>query len=239
MKIDFQPLYKCIYFQNPNAGFNMALLNKDNKAYFTPFMCKDYFQDIFWAERTGNVAEVYGIKCRKGMIDDSVERFKLGIYWSDNNLKDLVGNMQSFVNEFDKAQGFDLTTIESTEVESEALVTFSREWTSNAPLLSTFMSIVRLGGGYNNEGAIKYIKDRLEIAKPYSEDMGNITKINPAFTRPDTLRLKVTANKLAAILSGIKIDAKWSNLTNVAAVHNYSGIYNWGKFPVVKIEDMK
>lgn len=228
MKINIDPIHPCKYIQNYNHGFNLALLDKDNRVYFSPFQCKDYLQDIFWCHRTGRDAEIYGIVCKKGMIDDSLDTFKLGILGGKFNMRNRIPSLTKFINTFEDAQGFKHTKIDETEEDSNIVINFSREWTENGLLLSTFATAVRLAGAYEDGDIITYLKK-------LSDDYKSKKEISPVYVIVDASRLPVTINKFAAVLKGIKIDYPWDKITSVIYAHNM-GIVEYNGFPTVEVK---
>lgn len=230
LKIDLAPIKTFRYSQISNHNFNFLLLTDDLKALHTPFQCKDYLQDIFYCEYTGKKAQIYGLEWVPGMVDMSKPFFKLALMGGKENLKDLMPTMQAFLNIFEDAQGIPRCSFEETEDPTTVVVTFSKDWTANGPLLSTFTTLIRLSGGYKEGDAMDYLKKLQEVRENYNS--GKVTQGFPNFMIKDALRIDDFIWKLAAILQGIKVEHSWDAFSNIMYVHNW-GLAGYKDYPQV------
>src|SRR5690349_3535984 len=102
VEVDLKPVKSFRYSQLNNRGFSFALLNKEGKALHTPFMCKDYLQDIFWSENTGASGGIYGLKWEKGIVDNiKARRFRVAILGGEFKMRHRVPFIKKLINAFD------------------------------------------------------------------------------------------------------------------------------------------
>lgn len=237
MKVSLDPINKFNYNQLDNHGFYMVMVDDSLRAITTPFMCKDYIQDMFWALRTGkDGAEVYGMLVRSDMLTEE-DFYKIALVQRGNNLKEYAERIQGFINFLDDAQGITRTKVQTTDDDYTLLVTFHRDWTQNGPMLSAFTTAVRLGGAYAiGESPVDFMNRIHEEAtwcpddEEYDEDEPN--EVDPAWSTVDAARLDVTMPKFSALLKGHKVVSSWTDFTNVYVAHD-TGIYDFSRFPEV------
>jgi len=231
ISVNLAPKYTFSYNQLSNYNFNMTLLDENNQIVFSPVMCKDYFQEIFYSEYTGKSAAIFGLFWKKGMFNVEQEFFKVLLMGGGVSLKDHTKDLQKFLNYFDKSQGFQKTTVIETDNTQNIVVNFSKEWTQNGPLLSAFMTLLRLGGAYDRKSkktALAYLKS----IHPASRQKPKM----PGYVQKDATNLLVTIERLAALLKGVKITHKWQSFSenNIHAVHD-TGLNGYAGFPRVKV----
>lgn len=233
MKIDLDPLKKFNYSQLPNYGFNFVLLNEKLQALHTPFMCKDYLQDMFWAEYTKAPASaVYGFTWGRDSFKLS-GRFPLAIMGGKFNMKNHAPYLLELLNRFEAPLGITPTTIDETQYPAVVVCWMDKEWTSNGPMLSAYTSLIRLSGAYKGGDPIAYLKS---MSKPVLDPKtyAQLWVPDPAFMTPDIGRLARTLPRFAALLQGKRPIAKWEDSKSMEAAHNY-GIVGYTKFPEVKV----
>lgn len=228
LKVDLSPINNFQYSQVPNFQFSFLLLDENLRALHSPFMCKDYLQDIFWSEHTKNSADIWGIHWRPGMFDISAQKYKLALLGGQEVLANHAENLQNFINAFESAQKFPLSVVETTDNDRILVVTFSKRWTKNGPILSTLTTLIRLGQLYEGGDIIEYLQNL------YKQTTGEIPRTYKDYMRVEILRLTRTLPKLAAFLSGIKVKGSWKNSTDVNSAHD-TGIYEYSKYPTKEI----
>ena len=225
LKIDMTPIRSFSYNQISNHYFQFLLLNEKYKAMHTPFQCKDYLQDMFWVEHTGNNQEVYGMEWEQGMLDPSEPFFNLAILGGKFTMKDRIPHLLKFLNTFEDSQGFVRSEIFETEDEHNIVIRFSKEWTQNGPLLSSFTTLIRLSGAYMSEDVVEYIKKVLE----------NKLENPPAYMSPEISRMSSMYNKLLALLKGYKVNHAWENIESIMMAH-HTGIVGFKEFPTAEFD---
>jgi hypothetical protein len=183
---------------------------------------------MFWSENTERPAYVYGIGWKKGMLDINVERFYLLLMGAGEILKDKIRSTQQFINYFDLAQGFTPSIVHETQDDRNIVIEFSKEWTTNGALLSAFTTIIRISSPYIlDEGAEDFINRVYEKLNTHTIAPGEFGR-----SYVDICRLSVTRPRLFALLSGMKVDMKWSDSSSGMNAHT-NGIYGYHRFPSV------
>lgn len=237
IKVNKTPKFGFSYNQVSNHNFNLALLTEDNQVLHTPVMCKDYFQDIFWCEHSGKDDGIYGLKWKSGSFDVTQERFKILLMGGGVKISETQESLQSFINEFDKAQGFSLSVIHQTGDDEELVVEFSKDWTSSGPLLSALTTIIRLGGAYESGDVKEFLSNMHGLISDHMEEIerGNTPdmKVEPEYAIVEVARLLRNYEKLLGLLAGKKIDFGWGNIGSIRSAH-YMGIYEYKDFPTSK-----
>lgn len=227
--VDLTPISEFRYCQISNHLFQFLLLDKNNRALHSPFECKDYLQDIFYCEYTGKNAGIYGISWKPGMLDINVETFRLALHGGKVTLDGRVEMLQKFLNEFENSLGIQPSTVSATDDSKIIVVDFSKEWTSNGPLLSAFTTLIRLSGTYNGENPIEYLSSLLQYKVPANRPQGF-----PDYMLVDIKRLDNTLPKFAALLEGRRPEHQWDNFKSIMFVHD-TGIVGFKDFPKANV----
>lgn len=215
------PLFAYHYNQESNYKFEFALINNDGKLLTTPYMCKDYLTDLFWSEYTGKKGSQYGFNWEPGRIDMSDETFRLAVMGNTVDLESQIGNLTSFINAFEDAQGFKRSVIHKTTSKNDIVVEFSKEWTTCAPLVSTLTTLIRAGGMYIAGENIKTYLQKLKNMK--TADMLD-------YMRKEVERFNITLPRMLAVLSGAKVEYDWNKLSVMGYAHA-CGIVGFSEFP--------
>jgi hypothetical protein len=217
-----------MYNQISNHNFQLCLLTTDNQLLHTVFMCKDYFQDMFWCEHNNVEGEVYGLTWKPGMLDKDAKTFRIALFGGGIELEYKAELIQKFINFFDDAQGFMPTTISLTDNTQVIIVEFDGQWTKSGPLLSSLTTLMRISGAYQGEEPIAYLKSLLDIVKK-----GN--NVSPLYSNTDAYRLPTILPKLNALLKGMKVTLPWSAIQSAGYAHG-TGIVGWKDYPTVPVE---
>jgi hypothetical protein len=230
MHVDLSPIKTFRYIQIPNHDFTFILLDENLKAIHSAFQCKDYLQDIFYCEYTGESAEIWGIYWTQNMLNMNTKRFKMALSGGKVQLENQVKTMKSFLNFFDVALDIPKTRVYNTDDPKIIVVDFHKSWTENGPLLSAFTTAIRLSGLYKEGDPIEYltkIRGYIDSSKRPSDYMD--------YMLIDIQRLPVTLGRFAALLEGKKPEHSWSDFKDIHAVHD-TGIVGFGKFPTVSVK---
>lgn len=228
MEIDLTPIRNFRYIQISNHSFQFLLLDENNKALHSPFECKDYLQDIFYCEYTGNSHEIWGLLWKKGMLNTDVETFKMALLGGRETLKGRIPHLKSFLNQLEDAQGIPHTEVYETPNEKHIVVEFSKKWTESGPLLSAYTTAIRLAGTYEGGDIIEYLQNLWKLFKTGKED------VFPRYMRVDVERLNLSIGKLAALLQGKQVECCWEDFTDIEVVHD-TGIIGYSDFPMVPV----
>jgi len=227
IEINKTPLRSFSFNQISNHNFIMALLDKNNQFMHSPFMCKDYFQDMFWAEFNNKTASVYGLGWNPGFIDMTCKTYRMAFFGGGVLLAPNAINLEKLLNFFDDAQGFDRCKVFLTPDPEAIVVEFDARWTTSCPLLSALTTVIRISGPYKGEGVVKFLDKMEDIRKKGLED-----SVTPKFSIVEIGRLHTNYPRLLAVLSGKKITLKWTDITTGFNAH-CTGIMGWDKFPEV------
>lgn len=226
--INTDPKHSFDYTQIPNHGFTFALLEEDRYLH-TPFMCKDYLQDIFWSELTGGAGKAHGLRWRPGMYPVR-DRIELAVYNEVEGMGCKIPALQEFLNWFEAAQKIEPTVVTPTKDPKLIIVEFSKAWTASGPMISAFTSLIRLAGGYTGGGPVPYLRSLNK--KLVNEKTGErLWSPEPEYMTPEITRYRLVLPRLLALLDGKPVPEKWhSNETDIHDVHDY-GIVGAQKFP--------
>lgn len=230
LTIDLNPIKEFRYNQIGNHNFNFLLLDKKLRAVHSPFQCKDYLQDIFFCEYTGQSANIYGMSWKQGMFDTTGPRFNMALMGGKAVLRDSMKTMQAFVNIFEKAIKIPKSKIEETNIPENVVIRFSKKWTENGPLLSTFTTLIRLSGAYKEGDPFEYLQGLLKYVRENPTFYTTNNNPFPPFMNVDLMRLESYIWKLKAVLEGEKVQHKWTDFTNIQYVHDV-GISRYADYP--------
>ena len=215
--VNLEPVKKFNYNQIPNHEFCLVLLGSKNQALHTPFMCKDYLQDILWSEFTGRDADAYGLTWKKGTVKIQKPRHKIALLGGEVELVDKVQFLEKILNTFEVAQGFKKSRVHPTDNPKIIVVDFSNEWFACGPLISAFTTIIRISGSYLGEDVVEFL-DKLEALRS-SSMLGNKLPA-PEYSHVDIARLPQTLRKLKALLAGKHVELDWSVSKTPMHAHN-------------------
>lgn len=227
--VDLTPISEFRYCQISNHLFQFLLLDKNNRALHSPFECKDYLQDIFYCEITGKPSKIYGIDWHQGMLDINVETFRLALSGGKVTLDGRVEMLQNFLNLFEIQLGISPSKVSKTDDPKIIVVDFSKEWTSNGPLLSAFTTLIRLSGTYDGGNPIEYLSSLLQYKVPANRPQGF-----PDYMLVDIKRLDNTLPKFAALMEGKRPEHQWTDFKSIMFVHD-TGVVGFKNFPVANI----
>lgn len=230
IQIDEKPLKTFAYDQIQNYGFSFVLLNEKFQALHTPFMCKDYLQDMFWAEYT-NATEstVYGLTWGKGSFSVDQPTFPLCVLGGKFKMKEHVPYLRELLNRFEAPLGIPPTVVEETQSDHAIVCMMPAAWTSNGPMLSSYTSLIRISGAYKGGDPIEYLKT---LNKPMMDPKTYkpLWTPDPSYMAPDIGRLGVTLPRFAALLHGKRPVTEWADTKSMGMAHNL-GIMGFTQFP--------
>lgn len=222
LHVDLTPIRKFRYNQIANHKFQYLLLDPQNRALHTPFECKDYLQDMFYCEYTGESGEIYGMDWNPGTINLLSDTYSLALLWPKKDLSQDVTNLQTFLNHFEDALDIPRSEVLNTDSEDTIVVKFSRKWTENGPLLSSLTTIIRIAGEYKGEDPLEYLKSLPSRTKDVRVYM--VVDIN-----------RMNLKRFAALLQGKKPEHNWSDFHDMMSVHN-TGMVRFQNFPEVNVK---
>jgi hypothetical protein len=230
MKIDTKPIHYFSYSQIANQGFTFALLDGDRYLH-TPFMCKDYLQDIFWSEHTGKEGSVCGLVWKPGMIAKDAPRYRFGLHGGKVELAPHAPYLQQFLNTFEESLKFNRTEVMTTDDPHLIVVDFPRAWTESGPMISAYTTLIRVAGAYKGGDIKEYMAT---INKPLLEPgtYKQLWKPEPGYMAVEIQRLNVNFPRIMALLAGKMPHTTHAEVSTMSLAH-YQGIMSFPKFPTV------
>ncbi len=224
IKIDFGEKKTSGYVYDGSLTY--ALLGKKNLVLNYPYGCKDFIQDDFWYLKTNQkYNEQKYSQWRSAGFDVSRKKLRVALISGSLDLQAKLDDVVFLVNQFEEVLKFTKTRAYKTKDKKTVVMEFSGEWAKNGPLLSAYMTLLRIGWLYTpGEDIIGYMKNlRSE----------NVSK--PRFMTSDVMRLTVTIKRFAALLQGQIPESNWSDFRSTSDSHS-KGIYGFNTFPQVEVE---
>lgn len=178
-------------------GFAFAKRKDDTLTLVQPISpCKDYLNDVIYAEHTGNNISAYGLNCKKEDIFTYGEGYMIisvclqgasGGYEYGNYKRDyklLADNYQlleHFMRNIEEMLGLEQrTTIEQLE-ENKYLVTVPIYWCEGTYLISLYSLFLRVGLFWDGQkDIIKYLD---EFDKEFPADSYLLKSVMPKFEK--------------------------------------------------------
>lgn len=204
-----------------------AFINPETGETITPFCrCKDYFNDMFFAKKTGISVNICGFKWNKDDDNGILDKDELAIAVrlrdrDDHNFHDItkeeVESVFSLLNKFTLVNDFGHLAVELSDDNKYIIIRFSRKWIDIPYLCSTFFLLVRLG--------FTYKKDE-DILVWYQSGSKNFISPN------DENYFRSRKNRLKDLLEG-KIDNNQNyEMYNKVNIHNCSGIVGYKEYKI-------
>lgn len=215
--IDKQNRYVLGEGRNYQMGF--AFLKKVKQDFHTvqPISpCKDYLNDVVWAERTGNNISAYGLSYKKQDIFDGKIAYMVisimpnfsGSRYStqdkdEQRLDENYKLLEEFINYFeDKLKLKDKSTIEKVEF-NKYLITFPDFWCRYTYLISLYSLLLRVGQFWKGKGnPLKYLETFADF-------------------QPDVYLIKDSLPKLKKLIKSGEQKHDMESLGGGVTVHNH------------------
>lgn len=214
------------YSEGVSSGHFFVLMDDKGQAKNAPAMCKDYFQDYFWACYTGKkVNQQYGYSCDPEELCDTY-RFIVGYSnfagkgWNGNKYTipcilptSWRPNVQRFLDNL--SSDLHLSSIKVSLDNSKKLlvITFRKDWTEKPYILSLLTYCIRIACYISYEDFLQYSFE--ENPNPFlSLNNDNSTKYNNV--RDKLLKLIEKGGNLP--------EQTWDKFEQQAYAHNNSGI---------------
>lgn len=188
-------------------GVRFTMYDNDLNPLYQPVFCKDYLNDVIWAERTNKYGDKqYGfIPVEKDYKNIENDILHLGIDDTTRNIctEEYKNKLQAFLNLAEEKLNFIPTEV--VVYDNALLINYSSQWIEYPYLYSLFGIFVRIGLEYNNSDFITYI-----FTYSKGPDGGFIYNIK---------------NKIKAIFEeGILPVIKYEDFNSIGNIHNSSGI---------------
>lgn len=219
-------------------GFTFSLLDDNDVSMHTQAQCKDYFQDLWWAENTGKNADVWGFTWKPGTIPLDVPsyRFALRESGSQYDLSEKMPQVAAFLHHFETALGYKpLSTWEPTSEHNVVILTFPAGWTKYNPMVSALTTIIRLGLMYEGGDPVKMLEAKAKEWESVADKFSYGKPVQGFYnaTHADMGRINTVLPRLKALLKGKEAKPAWSKFPSGHSAHE-GGIIGYKDFPEVK-----
>jgi len=240
---------------HPNVTYNQisglhckfAWLNAKHEQLMFPVQCKDYLQDIIWAEHHKKEAAIYGLKYAPGQLDLKLPRFPLEIQLTGSPRMgaEHLNRLIDFLHAWEKKADISPTTWAHVEGHSDRRVLYlDPAWLTTSVHVSTYALLCRIGLYWDGEtdpwrmleGIIDtqaaYVE---ETAAFWKKNAGNYAAVPPKMPKHsiqpvDAGYVQQAAAKLKALWHDGKFPAAkpWTQIAGVSTAH-HAGIVNGSK----------
>jgi len=164
---------RSILVEGRSYGMAFAFINKKYETVHPISPCKDYMNDIVWAENTGKYCGVYGLSYTPTMdflanskgekyntfemvITDSTDSKSAKFFKLNQNQ---LLNSLDLVNKFETKLGIPHSQIELCPDNIFNIVRFDKKWVEEVYMISLYTLLWRIGMIYNKETEVlEYIK---------------------------------------------------------------------------------
>jgi hypothetical protein len=238
---------KCAYINNLNqiygSGIEMCFVVRNGVSFkqVHPWvLCKDYLNDIVWANINSKKANIYGLEYDPNTSEKiSLDKILVAVR-DPTNLKDFYTTRSragGLLKAFESKHGFDKTKVFRATVElkksfnksyrytnSQMCVYESdKRWMLSVPLLSLYTLLLRIGTLYNSKMSLeefyKYIKANF-IKISYSQQQNDIRYFETFWEQSSELLL----NKGTKLFEDSAVDNY--NEDNIHSIHD-NGLICW------------
>lgn len=193
--------------------------------------CKDYLNDVVYAEHTDKPISAYGLHCKgkQGLFNKqaylviSICPFKYDHSYNTTTMLDDIARLdkyhkylEEFINYFEEALGVDMeSNTMITKVEDNLfLVELPTIWTESTYMISLYSLLLRVGQFYNNRDI-----NPMEYLETFKDFQPDISLIKSALPK---LKLILANGPLPQDFSELQGDSSTHNLGIVGIQLNYS-----------------
>ena len=207
-----------------SSGLEFAFVSAAGEQCHPFAYCKDFLQDAVWAELNKSKASIYGFSYEHGKNPPvDLTNMRLAVRLKGNkDFPSMIPKALSFVQEVDKARGFQLTRVEAAGKyegsENEVFVFVGDvRWLHSPTYVSFYSLAVRVGMTYEGgdwkkhfSSAKKYLGDN---DKNYTEKAAKVLD-------------KIIGENLNSLFSE-KIEENYPKDCDVNSMHNNSGVVSF------------
>lgn len=190
--------------------------------------CKDYLQDLFFAEFTDkNMGMIYGFEWKKGQFNGgeiSEEKY-FYLYIEPHRYKEFpgIGMTHDVLENLAKGLGYKVPDVIHNN-EGFIIVKFSNEYIQKPVVLSLIVELARCGGDF--------------LCPSFKEGiLGWSARRVLSFRSPGMSYLAGASQKVEDIMNGkIENYKDWSEYTSLGSIHNSSGFYTAQPTRAIKVD---
>lgn len=193
------------------------------KGMHPPVRCKDYYQDIFWSQRSRKPFHIYCFDWTPNTVLDKQiadGTLLMALRYEDGTgmkeLKQFKDGLQNFLNAWEAVLGYKASTVEVSDDGLSLLIAFGPQWIEKPVSVSLFTLLLRVGIGYGGQ--------------PIMEFMSHVAKNGNVWGKNDGSYIQGSLPKLESILAEKSIS--WpQQFEDYAActtsLHSCSGILSY------------
>lgn len=135
-----------IYRDGLRFSFMKWVAEDTFEAYHGSTCCKDFFTDIFWAERMKAPTSIHGFTWTPGTVALDQPYYYMALEHSTAFDAARAALLQDFLNFFEAAYKFPYSQVEA--VDGKLLIAFPNAWTQRPVLVSMVTGLMRIGLAY-------------------------------------------------------------------------------------------
>lgn len=212
-----------------NTGDMLNSILDDNNNIITKlFQCKDYMQDIYWAELNNKKISQYGLiydgENQKNILGKKTIKLLITSKDPEHTTSKSIQKTINLLNIIEDILNIDKSTYEKVDDSEDVVVFFDESWFKTSYMISLFMLFIKTGMYFDGEN----IDDIIEYYKK------NITKHNSNYQNQILFLNKYNILK-NFIINNEFPDHAWDKYLNVSQVHDKGGLisvinyYNYEK----------
>lgn len=200
-----------------STGMEYCFTDENGQGIVPPVRCKDFFQDMFWAEHTNQTVSIYGFKWEPQGKLLNEETLYLAVRNNDVSDKEIgkyASNVQRLLNDIEKANNVELSTVYSTNDNTVISVAFNKWWVSRPYLLSAITLLIRSGIDYTDDTPKEFLE---RCSKTGSNLIG----------KHDSRYITSAMKNLTPLINGEVFDQSWNTYKTTSDIHNRSGVVSF------------
>lgn len=195
-----------------SKGLTYSMLDKDFVAMHRPIRCKDFFQDLIWAETKKQTGSIYGFSWAPTGEILNQKKLMIGVKDEGKDIGEYAKNCQKLLNQFETILKYPKSTCKADETGKAVVTTFSTKWTEVPYIFSLFTLMLRTGLGYKNEDLLQFFSS---------------AGANQNIPMNDRQYIKSGLPKIKELLNGVTRQQTYTQYDSIGQIHNNSGIVNF------------
>jgi hypothetical protein len=139
----------------------IAILDDKYKQVHIPVMCKDYLQDVFWAEIMKEPVHIFGLNYQPGPLKvKDVEQFAFSLDFSKDWAEKFDSGVMPLLEAWEKRLKFKRSTFEVGSSKDQRVLIFSQAWAKQPIRISMLTLLLRVGSNYvPGEDVMKFLEE--------------------------------------------------------------------------------
>jgi hypothetical protein len=195
-----------------SKGMTYSLLNNEYIAQHRPIRCKDFFQDLIWAEKQKQSASIYGFTWKPTGKVLTNKTLLIGVKDEGKDIGVKAKNCQKLLNKLEAILKYPKSKCIPDDTGKAIVTRFSTKWTEVPYVFSLFTLLLRAGLAYNNEPLEDFFKNSGSNKDIPMNDRGYLNTGMPKITK---------------LLEGHVYKQRYEDYASISSIHNSSGICNY------------